>query len=57
MALGLVERTKIKVFGGSHLILCSLFIVILLNNLVGVVPEAAKRRAQLFFGLGFAFPI
>lgn len=55
--LGLVERVKIKVLGGSHLIICGLFFVILLNNLVGVVPESAKRRAQLFFGLGFALPL
>lgn len=53
----LANRVKIKVLGGSHLILCGLFFVILLNNLVGVVPESAKRRAQLFFGLGFALPL
>ena len=52
----IVRSSKIGILRGSHLLLRSLFIFILIRNLTGVFPYAVSVRSHLVYRFSFAFP-
>lgn len=56
LALDLVRGSKLAVLGGSHLLMRRLFIIILINNLVGILPYTLRTRSHLVYTIRFALP-
>lgn len=54
--LRIVYSSKIGIFGGSHLVLCTLFLTIFSINLIGRVPYSLRVRSHLVFRLSFGVP-
>lgn len=52
----IVNRSKIGIFGRSHLVLCTLFFTIFGINLIGRIPYSLRVRSHLVFRLSFGVP-
>ncbi|MEW8611479.1 MAG: F0F1 ATP synthase subunit A [Candidatus Thiodiazotropha sp.] len=54
--LKIVRGSKLGLLGGSCLLLRSLFVSMLVSNLVGLFPYTISIRSHLVFSMRFAFP-
>lgn len=53
--LEMVRSSKLQILGGSQIMLCSLFIIVICVNLGGLVPYVFRVSSQPVFTLTFAF--
>lgn len=53
MPLGIVRRSKLKVFGGSYLMIVCLFIILIGVDIVGLLPYSFSVRSHLVFRISF----
>lgn len=55
VSLCTVRRSKLGMFGGFGLLLCTLFIIILFANVLGTLPYVLSMRSHFVFRSVFAF--
>ena len=53
----LVKDTKLGILGGSHVLLSTLFIVLLFTNELGLLPYCFRIRSHLVFSMSFGLSI
>ena len=51
----MVKSSKLGVLGGGRLMLKSLFMMLLLSNIAGLVPFVSSSSSHLVFRLSFGF--